>query len=106
MSPKDQIDPKSSPGDDYETHMAAVRAAWSPEIQAFAHELGEQIDFRVELRSTREKHDLTLTEVGRATGVAPNDVSLMERGRLKPAAEERQQILLKLRLYVLRLTQP
>jgi hypothetical protein len=106
MSPKGQDEAASSASDDYETHMATIRAAWSPELQAFAKELGEQIDFRVDMGALREKYDLTLTEVGRVTGVAPNDVSLMERGRLKPAAEERERILLKLRFYTLRLTQP
>ena len=106
MNSEDQNDMEPSAADDYEARMKAARAAWSPEIQAFAKELEEEIDFRVELGRVREKYDLTLTEVGRATGVAPNDVSLMERGRLKPVAEERDRILLKLHLYVLRLSQP
>jgi hypothetical protein len=101
---ENQDGPEPSAPEDYEARMKAVRAAWSPEIQAFAKELGEEIDFRVELGRLREKYDLTLTQVGRATGVAPNDVSLMERGRLIPAAEERERILLKFRLYVLRLS--
>ena len=103
---ENQDETEPSAADDYEARMAAARAAWSPEMQAFAKELGEEIDFRRELGRLREKYDLTLTQVGRATGVAPNDVSLMERGRLIPASEERERILLKFRLYASRLPQP
>jgi hypothetical protein len=103
---EDQNDTEHGAADNYEARMKSVRAAWSPEMQAFAKELGEEIDFRVELGRVREKYDLTLTQVGRATGVVPNDISLMERGRLIPAAPERERILLKFHLYVLRLPQP
>jgi uncharacterized phage-associated protein/ribosome-binding protein aMBF1 (putative translation factor) len=75
---------------------AAGRPEPSPEMQAFALELAEQIDFSRRLRELRRALGLTQAEVGEIIDEHQSEVSRLERGEANPSVSRANQVLEKL----------
>ncbi|MBI2781288.1 MAG: DUF4065 domain-containing protein [Chloroflexi bacterium] len=77
-----------------------LRAAWSPELTAYAERLGGEIEFARRLREFRDAFGLSVRAVGAITGEDPGDVSRLENRQLNPSVERADRILGRLRAYV------
>lgn len=88
----------------YRGHVDALRARWSPEVRAYAEQLGAEIDFARRLRELREVLDLSLRAAGKITGEDPGDFSRMENRLLKPSVERADRIMGHLRNYAATIT--
>jgi uncharacterized phage-associated protein len=91
----DRADPAAS----FEARRAAMRASWTPEVEAYAATLVAEIDFARRLREFREAFGLTQRQIAAITGEDQGDVSRLERGELNPSAERMNRILGHLRDY-------
>lgn len=87
------------PGASYERRREATRAAWTPEVRAFAASLAEEIDFARRLRAFRETFGLTQRQVADITGEDQADISRLERRELNPSQDRMNRILARLRDY-------
>ncbi len=83
-----------------QTSSAPSRPEQSPEIQAYAVELAEQIDFARRLRELRRALGLTQAEVGEIIGEQQSEVSRLERGEANPSIARANQTLVKIGHYV------
>lgn len=89
----------SSLTDDYEAGAASMRAAWSPEGQAFAARLAEGFDFQRRLRELRTALGLSQAEAGKIVGEHQTEISRMERGHVTPSVTRAARIMDTLAAY-------
>ena len=67
----DRADPAAS----FEGRRAAMRASWTPEVEAYAATLVAEIDFARRLREFREAFGLTQRQIAAITGEDQGDVN-------------------------------
>ncbi len=91
----DRPDPAAS----FQHRRAAMRASWTPEVQAYAAILVAEIDFARRLREFREAFALSQRQVADITGENQGDISRLERRELNPSADRMNRILGRLREY-------
>lgn len=90
-----RIDPRAS----YERRSAALRASWTPEMNAYAATLAREFDFARRLRDFREAFGLSQRQVADISGEDQGDISRLERHELNPGADRMNRILARLRAY-------
>jgi uncharacterized phage-associated protein/ribosome-binding protein aMBF1 (putative translation factor) len=91
----DRPDPSAS----FQRRRAAMRASWTPEVQAYAATLVAEIDFARRLREFREAFGLSQRQIADITGEDQGDISRLERRELNPSVERMNRILGRLRDY-------
>ena len=90
---------RPDPAASYQGRQAAMRAAWTPEVQAYAASLVAEIDFARRLREFREAFALSQRQVADITSENQGDISRLERRELNPSADRMNRILGRLRDY-------
>jgi uncharacterized phage-associated protein len=85
MTKSTTAEPRRRVTHDYDTGMAPIRAAWSPEGHEFAAALAAELDFQNRLRHARLALHLTQAQAARITGEDQADISRMERGAFSPS---------------------
>lgn len=93
--PLDRIDASTS----FDRRRAAMRAAWTPEVEAYAASLVQEIDFARRLREFREAAGLSQRQVAAITAEDQGDISRLEHRELNPSVERMNRILSRLRAY-------
>lgn len=90
---------RPDPAASFQRRREAMRASWTPDVQAYAATLVAEIDFARRLREFREAFVLSQRQIADITGEDQGDISRLERRELNPSVERMNRILGRLRDY-------